>query len=359
MTTRRRAGRFRGVPSAGGGGCFVGRRTELAELAGRFADGARLVTLVGEWGCGKTRLARRFAAESAGGRPEGALWCSLSHVRSLDDVLREAAAALGLEGLEPASPERVAAALAARGPCLLVIDDAGAAARHVAGMLAAWQERVPGLRVLAIARDALGLPGEQAVALGPLPWPEAVELFRRRAPAAEGPVEDAEVLRELVQLLDRLPLAIEIVAAQARRFAPAALLELIAERIGRLVAEGRRRDRQATLAMTVDWSLDLQRADDLEALARLAETGRTLEAAGVAEGLRVDPARAAASLGRLVDAALVRGAAGQRPELPACVQEAILRRRVAERRRGRIGRSLEAPPTARWAPGPPPSSSAD
>ncbi|MFN0186885.1 MAG: ATP-binding protein, partial [Aquabacterium sp.] len=137
---------------------------------------------------------------------------------------------------------------------------------------------------LVTTREVLGIVGEQALALPPLDPTEGETLLRERAAAAGAPpfsrADDAAVT-PLVQLLDGLPLAIELAASRMRVMGPAALLPRMNERFKLLVARSGRHDRQATLRATLDWSWELLTEPERSALAQLSvfEGGFTLEAA--------------------------------------------------------------------------------
>src|SRR5205085_3222344 len=158
--------------------------------------------------------------------------------------------------------------------------------RYAYDTLGPWLDRAESARFLVTTREVLGLPGEQTIALPPLPPPDAAALFSMRASAAKQDfkpgAEDEAAIAELARLLDGLPLAIELAAARVRVMAPKSLLARVSERFKLLASTGSRRDRQATLRATFDWSWDLLSAIDKAALAQLSvfEGGFTLESAG-------------------------------------------------------------------------------
>ena len=140
-------------------------------------------------------------------------------------------------------------------------------------------------RFLVTTREVLGLPGEVALALAPLPPAEGAALFVQRAAGGEARLpadaEDQAAIAPLVKLLDGLPLAIELAAARVRVMPPRTLLARMGERFKLLASKGGRHDRQATLRATFDWSWDLLPTAEKAALAQLSvfEGGFTLEAA--------------------------------------------------------------------------------
>ena len=264
---------------------FVGRSRELAELVESFGR-ARLVTLVGPGGSGKTRLAVEFSARRAAGFVE-------RHVVELAAVTEAAllptsvAAALGVREV-PGEPLRgtLARRLGER-DVLLVLDNleqVSGAGPVVADLLAAS----PGLRVLATSRAPLHVRGEHEVPLSPLRLPDAAELgsldelaevesvrlFLERARAIDPSFalteDNAAAVAEVCARLDGLPLAIELAAARTRLFTPSALLARLDRRLpvltdGPVDAPARQR----TLRATIGWSFDLLRKRDQRVFASL------------------------------------------------------------------------------------------
>ncbi|MFI6602648.1 BTAD domain-containing putative transcriptional regulator [Nonomuraea sp. NPDC050536] len=270
---------------------FVGRELELARLA--ELGPARLITITGPGGTGKTRLALEYAAA----RPGEACFVDLSLVDDPGQVAPAVLGALGLResGLGPPAPggpgaaERLVAALAGQ-ELLLVLDNC----EHVVDAAATLARRLlaacPGLTVLATSREPLGLTGEHLLPLQPLPLPAeppgevdaalaypAVRLFTDRAAAVRPGfrVETGNlgaVLR-ICTALEGLPLAIELAAARVRMFA----VEEIAARLAehgrfRLLSRGDRTAaaRHRTLHAVVEWSWDLLNADEQTLARRLS-----------------------------------------------------------------------------------------
>lgn len=309
---------------------FVGRRDPLAELASRFASGARLVSVLGIGGSGKTRLAIRHAWQWLGDYPGGAWFCDLSAARSVDGIVYAVAQGLDLPLGNGDPVARIGQAIAGRGTCLVVLDNFEQVARHADETLGRWLDRAGEARFLVTTREVLGLPGEATLELAPLPATDAVALFRLRANAAGAQhacleTADADAVPDLVELLDRLPLAIELAAARTRLMSPRALLARMSQRLQILATAGGRRDRQATLRATFDWSWDLLSDAEKAALAQLSvfEGGGTLEAAEAVLDLSAsgDSVWTVDVLQSLVDKSFVRLAAGGRFVLLSTVQE--------------------------------------
>jgi predicted ATPase len=312
---------------------FVGRAAELSELDRLVEEGHRLVSVLGIGGTGKTRLVLRHARASLEQLPGGAWFCDLSEARSVEGIVSAVSKALEVP-LGKADPVvQLGHAIAGRGRCLVILDNFEQVARHAAVTLGQWLDRTSEASFVVTTREVLGLPGEQSLALAPLPQAEAESLFVARAKQARSGYEpeesEREVIAELVALLDHLPLAIELAAARVRIMPPEVLLERMSERFKVLASSGARHTRQATLRAALDWSWDLLSEDEQSALAQLSvfEGGFTLEAAEAVLSLEslwpVDAVQA------LVDKSLVRTVGEARLDLLVSVQEYAAERLVA------------------------------
>ncbi len=324
---------------------FIGRRADLAALAEAIESGARLVTLLGIGGTGKTRLATHFARESVDSWPGGAWFCDLSDANTLDAVTFSVAGALNVPlGREDAIVQ-LGHAIAGRGRCLLILDNFEQVAREAHATVGKWLERAPEACFIVTSREVLRLDAERALPLDPLESDEAVALFEARAKAANPSfsLNDANrpVVRDLVALLDRLPLAIELAAARARLMTPASMLERMTQRFKLLAGSGAKRTRQATLRGALDWSWDLLSKDERTALEQVSvfEGGFTLEAAEAV--LSLEALWAIDAVQSLVDKSLVRRVSDERFGLLVSVHEyakekldASGQRSATERRHG-------------------------
>jgi predicted ATPase/class 3 adenylate cyclase len=307
---------------------FVGRSSNLNDLARRFDQGARLVSVLGIGGCGKTRLATRYGWAWMGDYPGGVWFCDLAPARTVEGLF--GAVAQGLElPLGPDDPVvQLGHAIAGRGRCLLILDNFEQLSRHAEASLGRWLERAGQAHFLVTSREVLGIAGEEALALAPMLAAEAEALFLRRAAAARGDFDpgpdDRAAIATLVGLLDGLPLAIELAAARARTLAPRALLARMSERFKLLASGGGRHDRQATLRAAFDWSWDLLNAAEKVALAQLSvfEGGFTLEAAEAVIDLRTlsDAPWTLDVIHSLVDKSFVRPNGDERFDLLVSVQ---------------------------------------
>jgi predicted ATPase/class 3 adenylate cyclase/Tfp pilus assembly protein PilF len=261
---------------------FVGRREPLAELARRLDAGARLVSVLGLGGTGKTRLVTRFGWSSLRDFPGGVWFCDLSEARSLDGIVCAVAQGLTVPLSKDDPVTQIGRAIAGRGRCLVILDNFEQVARHAEETLGRWLDRASAARFFVTTREVLGLPGEEILALAPLAASDAVALFMRRAEAAkpgfQPNAEDQSAIAPLVKLLEGLPLAIELAAARVRVMPPRMLLLRMSERFKLLSSAGGRLDRQATLRAVFDWSWDLLSLPEKAALAQLSvfEGGFTL-----------------------------------------------------------------------------------
>ena len=248
---------------------FVGREREVEDLTRLFRlDGARLVTLTGPGGSGKTRLSIETAAELVGDHKAGTFWVELAPLRDASLVMAEIGKTLGASnGLEEHVGER---------EMLLVLDNLEQVI-EAAPELAHLVEACSNLRLLVTSRERMRVRGEIEYPVSPLAESDAVELFLARAGLDHA---DDEV-RALCRALDDMPLAIELAAARASVLTPAQILERLSKRLD-LLKGGRDADpRQRTLRSTIEWSHDLLDRDDQRLFGRLAVFvgGCTLETA--------------------------------------------------------------------------------
>jgi predicted ATPase/class 3 adenylate cyclase len=253
---------------------LVGRARELADLVRMVREGARLVTITGPGGIGKTRLSVETAAELVTAFDDGVWFVDLSAVR--DPQLVEPAIATGL-----GATVELADHLRNR-ELLLVLDNLEQVAEAAPG-LGRLLDICPRLTVIATSREPLHLRAETEYSLAPLDEAPAVELFRQRARASEpGFDAAAEQLTELCQRLERIPLAIELAAARVKILSVEQLLSRLEQRLPLLTGGARDApERQRTLRATIEWSYDLLNEDERRLFARLAvfAGGWTLEAA--------------------------------------------------------------------------------
>jgi predicted ATPase/DNA-binding CsgD family transcriptional regulator/tetratricopeptide (TPR) repeat protein len=304
---------------------FIGRRRELADLKRKLSS-ARLVSLVGPGGVGKTRLAIRAAAEVSRAFSGGAWLVELADVRDPALVGNAIMAAMDLRDQAAAAPSALLAAYLEDKQLLLVVDNCEHLLEPAAQLLSELIRVAPGLRVIATSREPLTAPGEHVMPVPPLELPtahaerldelrhnEAVMLFLERAEAASGTfeltAENQAAVADLCRRLDGLPLAIELAAVRTRVLSVQQILERLADRFALLSGGGRAAlPRHQTLETAIDWSHDLLTAEERTLLRRLCVfAGRfTLDdVAAVCMSPNFLPARALDLLSSLVDKSLV------------------------------------------------------
>jgi predicted ATPase/class 3 adenylate cyclase/tetratricopeptide (TPR) repeat protein len=261
---------------------FIGRESEVHDLKKLVAD-ARLVTLHGAAGCGKTRLALEVADELIGAYADGVWFCDLAPVTDGALVADVVATALGIsersriedmEGAGAELRERVLAHLEPR-HALVLLDNCEHLVRAAAEFVEDILRACPNVHVLATSREALGVPSEIAWKVPSLSIPdpnnlpdlqelsgfEAFKLFVERARQRRADfavtAEEAPAIAQICARLDGIPLAIELAAARVKLLSPAQIAARLDERFRLLVGGSRTAlERQQTLRATVDWSYE-------------------------------------------------------------------------------------------------------
>ncbi|HEX6761986.1 MAG TPA: adenylate/guanylate cyclase domain-containing protein [Gaiellaceae bacterium] len=227
---------------------FLGRERELSEVSALLHDGARLVTLTGAGGTGKTRLALQSAGAAADAFPEGVYWVPLAPLRDPELVLDAAASSLETENV---------AGYVADKRLLLYFDNFEHlldAATGVADLLGAC----PNLKVLVTSREPMHVSAEQEYAVPPFVHQEGVGFFMARARAVDPSFDPHPAVGEICARLDNLPLALELAAARVKALPAEQLLARLEQRLP-LLSGGARDvpERQRTLRTAIAWSYDL------------------------------------------------------------------------------------------------------
>ena len=287
---------------------FIGRKRERAKLADLIAK-ARIVTVTGSGGCGKTRLAKEVARDLESEFPDGAHWVDLQAVGEPVMVATAVAAAVGVpENPDEAAADALAARLAPR-HLLLVVDNCEHLVDACAELIGDLVTVCPHLHVLCTSRVPLAVAGETTFELTGLPVPtsdassvsavaaaDAARLFeiraRQVAPGFRMGEQNVSAVAEICERLDGIPLAIELAAARVRVLAPRQIAAGLSDRVGMLTGGVRRVPaRQATLEASLDWSYDLLDDSQRLALARLSVFSGSFEidaAEAVAGGVGID-----------------------------------------------------------------------
>ncbi|WP_055495196.1 BTAD domain-containing putative transcriptional regulator [Streptomyces sp. TP-A0356] len=317
---------------------LIGRDKALARLSD-LLHAARLVTLTGPGGVGKTRLAVAAADAVHDGSvvhlADGTWFVEFSGVRegTAADLAQVVATTLGISDHTPSavpvhgtatrSPAHHLAAVLRDRRTLLVLDNCEHVVDAAADLAALLLRTAPGLRILTTSQEPLGLPGEEVFLVEPLPTTDAVRLFTQRvAAAAPGcslasgacDASDRAAVTEICRRLDGIPLALELAATRVRALGVRELAARLGDRF-QLLTSGRRGApaRQQTLRAMIDWSWELLSAPERIVLRRLAafSDGCDLQAAeAVCAGDGVAGPEVPDLVSRLVDRSLVAVVAG-------------------------------------------------
>ena len=302
---------------------FVGRSGErIAVLA--LLGSARLVTLAGPGGVGKTRLALNVAASVEDRFPDGRWLVELATLSEEGDAAAAVAAAMGFDGSVRLDQEEDLAAYLSGRSMLLVLDNC----EHLVEACARLVERLlragPLLSVLATSREPLGVPGESVYRVPPMPVPgvapgdgtrdagsppacDSLLLFAARAAAVRPGFElragEAFQAAVICARLDGMPLAIELAAAKLRYHSLADLAAMLAGRFDCLESGVRAASpRQRTLRALFDWSWDLLDDTERRTLARLSAFRGTF---AVEDAVAVAGGECVPALERLIEKSLV------------------------------------------------------
>ncbi|MFD4370623.1 ATP-binding protein [Streptomyces sp. NPDC058486] len=289
-------------------GAFVGRKREVAELAGRLGR-HRLVTVVGAGGVGKSRLAARVAGGLAPDTVGSVHWTPLWSLDGGTLLTALVADACGLSDHSPREPADALASWIGARRLLLVLDSCEHLVAACAALVETLLARCPALVVLATSREPLGAAGESVFSVEPLPAePDAMELFTRRAADVgvrwETPGEHVAAA-EVCRRLEGIPLALELAAAQLPDRPVGIMARLLRDRLAleERADSGVRPARHRALRTTIGWSHELCDPEERLLWARLSV---------FRSDATVDDVVQVCLGGPLTDAALVRALAGLR-----------------------------------------------
>ncbi len=280
---------------------FIGREDDVSALLGMLEGGARLITLTGPGGIGKSRIAAAAASRLGSSYPDGVTFVDLSNETDPDRVPGAIAEKMGLPPEPDHDPLEVLINQLAEMEMLLILDGfervAGAAVS-----IATLLSRCPKLRVIVTSRGSLRIGAEREFRVDPLGWAmegadfdqiaasPAVQLFVDRAriarPDFELTPENAPVVRDLVERLDGCPLAIELAAARARLLPPEVILDRLEAVLDLSTSSPELPTRQRSLRATIEWSHGLLDEADQRLFRRLGVfvDGWALEAAEAVAG---------------------------------------------------------------------------
>ena len=270
------------------GTIFIGREEDLNALSQRFADGRRLVTLLGPPGVGKTRLATEWLKQRAAPLEDApGIFCDLREVESASDLVAVVANDLGVQLNDATSPaQAIGSVLAARGPLVLVLDNFEQLVDSGAATVGQWLEQAPALRILTTSRRILRLRAEVVFELSPLAIPSddddietawsvpAVRVLWARAQSTEPQLQLDEAtqanLAACAQHLQGLPLALELAAARLASVDTRTLRDQLAKSHLSLASPWRDTDpRHATLERAIEGSWRLLSPSEQAILAQL------------------------------------------------------------------------------------------
>jgi predicted ATPase/class 3 adenylate cyclase len=303
---------------------FIGRARELEQTAAALGE-ARVVTLTGVGGVGKTRLALRVAEQVLPRFGDGAWLCELAPVRDAAGVDDAVAAVFSVTARGGQSTRDALVEFLRNKELLLVLDNCEHLLAGASALATVLERSCARLVILATSREGLGIDGERLIPVPPFAAPdvdadldtiidaEAVRLFADRAAAVKPgfmvTAENAAAIAAVIRRLDGVALAIELAAARVPAMTPAELARRLDRRFA-VLAGGRRGavERHQTLRAAIDWSFELLTEPEQRLLGRLAvfAGGCTLPAAEtVCTGEGIDPGAVFGLLASLVARSLV------------------------------------------------------
>lgn len=278
---------------------FVGRASELEAIKQRFDEGARLVTLHGPGGIGKTELARAYAM--------GGIVVDLQGAATAAQICDRVAIACGAATGDPTEADvvRIGRVLGELGERLVVLDDFDAAITQAKATVGAWLEAAPQVAFLITSRERLALAGEVLIDIGPLDraFDLLVDAGRRASSAWSPRLEEGAALTEIATLLEGMPLALELAGARLPLLGAHGLLAMLRQGMN-LARDKSGPERHASIDAAIEGSFAALAPPEREALAALATFRGGFDARSAA-ALGVDPAQ----LDALRAKSLVRGAA--------------------------------------------------
>ncbi len=263
---------------------FIGREKEIAEIKG-LLETARLVTLTGSGGTGKTRLALEVATLELASYPHGVWIIELATLTDPSQIIPAMAQVFGLQEL-PSEPLAASVTNFLRAKkSLLILDNCEHLIEACARLVDDLLHQCAQLMIIASSREALGIAGEVAYRIPSMVSSESIQLFVERARAVNPKFNwteiNAQPVEEICSRLDGIPLAVELAAARVRLLSPEQIADRLNDRFRLLIGGSRTAlPRQQTLRALIDWSYDLLLEEEKQLLqtASVFVGGWTLEA---------------------------------------------------------------------------------
>ena len=306
---------------------LIGRDAQLDSIA-ELLGGVRLLSLIGSGGAGKTSLALATVARTSGRYSDGAYGVRLASVNTGDQVPVAVADALGMPMDGAAATrdlrDRLISYLTRR-RLLLLVDNCEHVIDAAAALIDDILSRCPSVTVIATSREALAIPDEVQVTVGPLETPPthtppgkvlsypAAQLFAERArsvrPGLLFDTANLDAIGAITRSLDGIPLALELAAARVSSMSPVEVSQRLADRFSLLTTGARTAEaRQQTLRATVDWSYQLLSETEQRVFDRLSifQGGWTLTSAEAVVGAETEPpGEVLDTIGRLVQRSML------------------------------------------------------
>ena len=237
---------------------FIGRERELAEAKSRL-EGARLITLIGPGGTGKTRLSVQIATDQLANFKDGTWLVELAPISDPNLINTTIASVFGLREVQGISIITILIDYLRAKNLLLILDNCEHLVEASAEAADQILQNCPDIKILASSREALGIDGETVYRVPSLKDNEAIRLFADRATKAEPRFEltdeNTSHVAQICSRLDGIPLAIELAAARVKMFTPRQIAERLDDRFKLLTGGSRTAlPRQQTLRALIDWS---------------------------------------------------------------------------------------------------------
>ncbi len=253
---------------------FIGRERELAEAQKKFGS-AKLLTLIGPGGTGKTRLSLQVASEQLGQFRDGVWVIELASISNPTHIVSAIAVAFSLREVQNIPLIDIVLDYLRAKQLLLIFDNCEHLVEASAQVADQILRACPQVKVIASSREALGIDGESIFRVPALSVDEATRLFVERATKAESRFKltehNAAVIAQICSRLDGIPLAIELAAARVRLFTPEQIAERLDDRFKLLTGGSRTAlPRQQTLRALIDWSYTSLNEGEQRALRRLS-----------------------------------------------------------------------------------------